>query len=128
VTVCRGVKLAIKTLRHHTDRGLVFVEMGTFTKLAALALFAYAFKTSAKVRFYVRIIIMIFHVALGCSYGMIAALVLSYLKRGGESNYFLSSFMTILAPYLYSLDIKVEGREHLEGHRPAVFIWYAGYN
>lgn len=87
-----------------------------------VAIAAASFTWSRRARFYIRFLILILCIAFSC---ILAICLLPYLKltrRDREANRWVAATMTLLSRVLLQVDVQVEGREYLEGERPAVFL------
>ncbi|KAJ3413517.1 hypothetical protein HDV05_007900 [Chytridiales sp. JEL 0842] len=97
-------------------------SMISITRIALIAAFVAAFRASSKVRFYTRLTIYFVFVAILCILKISLGFYLGHYNKGEETNYYVSKFIRVVAPWLLNIKVKVEGEEHLDVQRPAVFI------
>ncbi|KAJ1552965.1 1-acylglycerol-3-phosphate O-acyltransferase [Cladochytrium tenue] len=90
--------------------------------LAVAALTVVAFRASRRVRFYVRMLLFMFTIALASLLGLFSVPYLATTGKLRDANSYIAAYFRILARWLLNATVRVDGREHLTPERPAVFL------
>ncbi|KAJ3214620.1 1-acylglycerol-3-phosphate O-acyltransferase [Dinochytrium kinnereticum] len=81
----------------------------------AALLLILGFNLSSRVRFYVRLILLLIVVMISCVFGLVMVVYLKAKGREREANGYIARCIAVIGPPVLGLSITVEGKENLEG-------------